>query len=122
MALSNENSIIIQNKQQTDLASVEEMAKSEEKPKRKPTPKKPNRRKSRLREKQLDNAVFHRKKPQSPFLLEVDAFYRLFLLKFFYFLSEPGEFFSFGAEQSVFCIEGEQRSLFLVLSTSRLGD
>ena len=75
-----------------------------------------------IHDKRLDNSVFRRKKPQPSFLLEVDAFYRLFLLKFFYFHSEPGEFFSFGAEQSVFCIEGEQRSLFLVLSTSRLGD
>ena len=46
-----------------------------------------------IRDKRLDNSVFRRKKPQPSFLLEVDAFYRLFLLNFFLFSQRAGIIF-----------------------------
>ena len=43
----------------------------------------------------LDNVFFLREKNLSSFLLDVDGFSRLFLLKTFDFHSEPGEFLVF---------------------------
>ena len=43
----------------------------------------------------LDNVFFLREKNLSSFLLDVDGFSRVFLLKIFDFRSEPGEFLVF---------------------------
>ena len=43
----------------------------------------------------LDNVFFLREKNLSSFLLDVDGFFKLFLLKIFDFHSEPGEFLVF---------------------------
>ena len=43
----------------------------------------------------LDNVFFLREKNLSSFLLDVDGFSRVFLLKIFDFHSEPGEFLVF---------------------------